>query len=360
MNRSLPLFATRSVDLTRATANRFDWLMAALSLWLVGGLYLDGWAHTHGKVDQSFFTPWHAVLYSGYLACAIALAARAVIGWRATGVWRSALPSGYSLSLLGAAIFGLGGIGDFLWHSAFGIETGIEALLSPTHLMLAVGMWLITTGPLRAAWGDPHAAGWHGLAPAILSLAYSLSIFTFFTQTAHPLPNPEMCAGPFAPSPRYLTEAMGVVSMLLQAGILMGHTLFAVRRWRLPFGAFTLIFALNGLAMSALYSGAIAQERMALLGTAMMAAGGLAADWLTVMLRPTAERSLQLRLFAFITPAAVQSAFFVSVVAVSQLWWSVHMWAGMILLVGLVGLAMSYLLAPARLPALASSASAQT
>jgi hypothetical protein len=360
MNQSFPLPATQPASRVRAGTNGFNWLMAVLSLWLIGGLYLDGWAHTHGKVDQSFFTPWHAVLYSGYLACTVALVMRAATGHRATGAWRSALPTGYSLSLLGAAIFGLGGIGDFLWHSAFGIETGIEALLSPTHLMLAVGMWLITTGPLRAAWDDPHAAGWHGLAPAILSLAYSLSIFTFFTQTAHPLPNPEMCAGPFAPSPRYLTEAMGVVSMLLQTGILMGHTLFAIRRWRLPFGAFTLVYALNGLAMSVLYDGAVTPERIALLGVLMMAAGGLVADWLNVMLRPTAERRVQLRLFAFITPAAVQSAFFVSVAAISQLWWSVHMWAGMILLVGLVGLAMSYLLVPARLPAPTSNASPQT
>jgi hypothetical protein len=28
----------------------------------VGGIFLDGWAHAHGRVDESLFTPWHAVL----------------------------------------------------------------------------------------------------------------------------------------------------------------------------------------------------------------------------------------------------------------------------------------------------------
>lgn len=108
MNQSLPLPVTQPASRARTGTNGFNWLMAVLSLWLVGGLYLDGWAHTHGKVDQSFFTPWHAVLYSGYLACAITLAARAVTGRRATGAWRNALPTGYGLSLLGAAIFRVG------------------------------------------------------------------------------------------------------------------------------------------------------------------------------------------------------------------------------------------------------------
>ena len=36
--------------------NRFDWMMVAVSFWFVGGLFLDGWAHNNGRVDNSFFT----------------------------------------------------------------------------------------------------------------------------------------------------------------------------------------------------------------------------------------------------------------------------------------------------------------
>lgn len=36
---------------------RFDWTMIVLSAWLLGGAYVDGWAHSHGKVDDTFFYP---------------------------------------------------------------------------------------------------------------------------------------------------------------------------------------------------------------------------------------------------------------------------------------------------------------
>jgi hypothetical protein len=42
-----------------------DWTVALGGLWLIGGLHLDGWAHHHIRLD-TFFSPWHAVLYSGF------------------------------------------------------------------------------------------------------------------------------------------------------------------------------------------------------------------------------------------------------------------------------------------------------
>src|SRR5438067_2248282 len=45
---------------------KFDWTATILCTLLIGGVYLDGWAHAHGKVDSTCFTPWHAVLYSGF------------------------------------------------------------------------------------------------------------------------------------------------------------------------------------------------------------------------------------------------------------------------------------------------------
>ena len=40
---------------------RFDWLMALLGVWLIGGLYLDGWAHNHNPDLETFFTPWQRI-----------------------------------------------------------------------------------------------------------------------------------------------------------------------------------------------------------------------------------------------------------------------------------------------------------
>jgi Tol biopolymer transport system component len=165
---------------------RFDWLMIAVSAWLIGGLFVDGWAHFHGMVDDSFFTPWHAVFYSGFASVAIFLG---INQWRNVSkgfaFWR-ALPQGYALSLVGAGIFALAGVGDLIWHTVFGIEIGTEALLSPTHLLLATGMVLITSGPLRAAWHRVPEMGWRMLAPMLLSATLLLAVLAFFTSYAHP------------------------------------------------------------------------------------------------------------------------------------------------------------------------------
>src|ERR1700757_2533113 len=57
---------------------RFDWIMVLVTSWGIGGLFLDGWAHSHVPQLETFFTPWHAVLYSGYLAVAVALVMKTI------------------------------------------------------------------------------------------------------------------------------------------------------------------------------------------------------------------------------------------------------------------------------------------
>jgi Tol biopolymer transport system component len=188
---SAPLSAARPrLGLVRARAVALPWLLLGTSAWLVGGIYLDGWAHHHDKLD-SFFTPWHAVLYSGWAASGGVLLATATPR-RAAGRWALELPVGYDLSLAGAALFGLGGFVDMIWHAMFGIEADVAALLSPTHLLLALGATLIVAGPLRAAWlqvGSPSGA--RGWTPVLASLAFVYAILTFMTQFAQPVVWPE-------------------------------------------------------------------------------------------------------------------------------------------------------------------------
>src|SRR5271166_2443779 len=51
----------KKTDVAQSSAS-FDWIMGILCCALVAGVVQDGWAHNHGKVDESFFTPWHAML----------------------------------------------------------------------------------------------------------------------------------------------------------------------------------------------------------------------------------------------------------------------------------------------------------
>ncbi len=171
---------------------RFDYGMILLCSWLMGGLYIDGWAHDHIPTLETFFTPWHAILYSGYGACAAFLVVNLVRNHNRGYDWPRALPKSYRLSLLGVIIFGVGGVFDLAWHTAFGIERGFEAALSPSHLTLAVGMGLILTGPLRSAWRrGGEQTDLFSLLPMLLSVIYLLSLLTFFTQDVHPFANPQ-------------------------------------------------------------------------------------------------------------------------------------------------------------------------
>jgi hypothetical protein len=189
--------ASRAVSAVRARGGALRWLMLATSAWLVGGIYLDGWAHNHGKVD-SFFTPWHAVLYSGYAASAAVLVASVRLEAR-----RLRAPRGYGLAVLGVVIFGLAGALDMLWHIVFGVEVNVSALLSPTHLLLATGATLIVLGPLRAAWlADEDRstlvagrATRHAMwVPVLGSATFAYAVLTFMTQFAQPLIWPEASA----------------------------------------------------------------------------------------------------------------------------------------------------------------------
>lgn len=171
---------------------RFDWIFAGLGALLIAGLWVDGWAHFHGLVDDSFFTPWHFLFYSAFGIVALFVAAN---HWRnvAKGYhFQRALPQGYWLSLLGVVLFAAGGVGDMIWHTLFGIEDGSEALTSPTHIMLAIGMALIITGPVRAAWlryQQGEARNWLEVGPALIGMTLLLALLAFFTSYAHPLIN---------------------------------------------------------------------------------------------------------------------------------------------------------------------------
>src|SRR5919197_6314517 len=79
----------------------FDWAMAGTAVWIVVGLFVDGWAHNHLlSTRESFFTPWHGLLYSGVGAAMGVLVAGATRNHAAGYSWREALPSGYALSFL--------------------------------------------------------------------------------------------------------------------------------------------------------------------------------------------------------------------------------------------------------------------
>jgi hypothetical protein len=320
--------------------------VALLSVWLILGLFLDGWAHVNlpGGIE-TFFTPWHAVFYAGFLALSgyhIIQANRNVTRGYS---WRRVLPRGYGLSLLGIAVFGVAGALDFIWHRLFGFEVNVEALLSPSHLLLAVGGTMICLGPVRAAMVRSSSApeeGWARLLPAVLSLFLFLSILMFFTQYVHFLTDPGAFIGPRPADTAYL-DMLGVSSSLIQASLISGVVLFALRHWSLPLGSLLLIIGGSTLLVFGMRYGDNAAHPWLLVGVLIAAA---VADVLNVASRPSVNREIAWRVFAFAMPFLVFLGYYVALIASVGTWWSVHLWLGVPVQAGIVGLLISYLLAP--------------
>ncbi len=332
----------------------FDRIAAALGLLVVLGIYLDAWAHNHGRVDQSFFTPWHGILYTafglgGTLAVYVAGRNRQ-LGYP----WRRALPRGYWLSLVGVGVFALGGVGDMIWHMLFGIESDVEAIVSPSHLMLGIGLTLMLSGPVRAALHrlpSGSAPGWRALGPLLLSVALLMALLNGFTIFAHPLADTFAASSPALEALvaevggvklsggqhlRAMVQSVGVASVLIQVALQMGFVLPLVRRWRLPFGALTLVLALPAALMC------VQHDRYLLLPGVV--AAGLIADLLARRVEPVTAGPLRFYLFAVATPAVYYALYFASLAATSGLGWTMHLVGGSIFLAGATGLLVSFLI----------------
>lgn len=327
-------------DRRRASAPE-NLVTVVLGAWLILGLFVDGWAHNNAK-PESFFTPWHGLFYSGYAATA---------AWMWSRYRRGGVPAGYGLGLIGVVAFAGGGIGDLVWHGIFGIEVDLEALLSPTHLVLFASALLVLSSPLRAAWseaddGPPSMARF---LPTLLSATLVTATVAFFLMELSPFLTNAATADPY----RFIAgnvdpdiggwlagqlHLVGFASILLTTLVLMGPTLTLLRRWRTPPGSFAILFTtVAGLAS------ALEGFR---LGITVFAAvvGGLAADLLARSLQPVRSTTTVLRVVGGVVPAVLWLAYFFTLAVFRSVGWSVEFWAGITCLSALAGLGLAVLM----------------
>lgn len=311
---------------------RWDMSVIALGGWLLGGLYIDQWAHNYLAEVETFFTPWHAAFYSGFLAVGLFLVGHMTRNWLRGYPLRRALPQGYLLSLVGLFIFAVGGATDIVWHGVFGFELAFEAVLSPPHLLLGVGMVLILASPFRAAWARVPANGatWRTLLPAVVSILFVQSICMGITTQMHPF------AVVLAGRPDVMAHVLGVASVMIQSALFMGPVLLLARRWTLPFGVVTFLFTANTLLLSFMHN------QWPWLAVAFVA--GLAADGLLRLLRVTPSRPNALRVFAILTPIILFGLYFGVIAGSGGLAWSVHLTTGAVSLGAVVSLFLAYFL----------------
>jgi hypothetical protein len=323
-----------TIDQPVGTTRRDHLATAVFGTWMIAGLFLDGWAHTHDK-PETFFSPWHGVLYSGFAAGM----AFAVVEQR-----RRRRHAGSAavepLTLLGVALFLAGAVTDMVWHEVFGIEVDLEALLSPTHLLLMVGGLLMLSGPIRWGLSERGAAitQLRNFLPAAVTLTLATALVSFFL----------MFLSAFIPHdgfglPREATELQqvhGVASVLVTNLLLLAPMLLVLRTLVPPAGTFTILFGGVALAMAGL-------EAFEFLPLAIPAlVGGAVAEIATARIRSGAGGSKEIRVMAALVPLALWTSWFAVYAFVYDLHWPVELWTGSIVLAVLSGVGLGFLAFP--------------
>lgn len=343
-----------------AHTQQLDTIMGILTFILVSGLFIDGWAHNHGRVDDSFFTPYHLVMYSSYALFGIVLLGLHRKNINRGYTFMKAFPQGYMVSLVGVFIFGAGGLADLFWHTAFGIEEGIEALYSPSHLILGIGYSVVIAGVIQSAWVRHEAMkGWRDLWWVMLATSCLISIFTFFTQFMTFVSEfNEMLRRPFYAD--VLTTSV-IASYIVSTALMIGMVLFIMRRWRLPLGAVSAIFALNATFMGLMLLLEVRNfdlvQFLLLMSLMVVPAllAGIVADVLIWRLKATPDTPSRIRVIATLTSFVLAGAYILAIQILgitqnSSLWWEIHTWLGIPTLCAITGFLLSFLIFPPTIP----------
>ena len=159
--------------------------------------------------------------------------------------------------------------------------------------------------------------------------------------------NPQAAGSGASHSFSFEQQTIGVIAVIIQTAVVMGLVLLAARRFLLPFGALTAVLGLNAFGVAFLGNQVTGRDGgLSLLPAALVA--GLLADTLYAALRASRLRNSQLgfRLFAFGVPVAFYLIYFLTLVATTGIWWSIHLSLGSVVLAGITGWLLSYVAIP--------------
>lgn len=326
---------------TTSASRRENLLTSLFATWLIVGLFVDGWAHNNLSELETFWTPWHGLFYSGFAATG------AWIVWMVRkrlldgAALADSVPIGYRSSIVGLAVFAVGGAGDAIWHTVLGVETDVDALFSPTHILLVTGIMLIVTGPIRSLGARfPSRRVPKGeFLPAGISMTLSLLLVAFFTMYSW-APTSGIYEAPFVPNRAGGFEAVfGVLLILVTTVTVSSAVLWLASRWRVPFGTFTVMLTVIGLLMSGMLD-EFGQPWEVL----PAATAGLAADLLILRFDPAPHRMSSWMLFGGAVPLAMWTTHFALFAGFRDLGWTAELWGGVPVLGAMTGALLAYLI----------------
>ncbi|MFN8555801.1 MAG: hypothetical protein U0531_00090, partial [Dehalococcoidia bacterium] len=132
--------------------------------------------------------------------------------------------------------------------------------------------------------------------------------------------------------------SLGLAGIIVYAALITGSILLLARRWRLPFGAVTVL--VGGTAAFA----AVLEDTLAIVPGMVLA--GVVGDGLLAALRIDDGNVARTRLLGAALPAVVTAFYFVAAALAFPVRWSPALWGGAVVSAAVVGLFLSVLTAP--------------
>ncbi|NNM99012.1 MAG: hypothetical protein HKL91_04325 [Candidatus Eremiobacteraeota bacterium] len=335
-----------------------DYALSLSCLTIVTGFFIDAWAHGHVPIE-TFLTPYHGFIYLGMLAILATLATQYLRGRRLGYRGIHAFPKPYHLALVGIPIFLIAAPSDALWHAIFGLEEGVDALLSPTHQMMGLAILFIASAPIRSALsarglGTPPK-GLREQLPIAFALAAWLGLIHFGTAYAF-IPAADRGNAPPPISPLHATyftaialsyykSSLGVLVVIFQSALFAGFALFLSAQFRSAFGVLTIVLLLGNTLNAIPFTNATP-----LLATTILCSlvAGLLGDTWIALRDPHPTRPGAYRTLAVIVPLSYFACYLVVTDLTSGLWWDVHFRLGVLLWSAAVGMGLSFLAMRAR------------
>lgn len=362
------------------TTWREDLITMAVTIWPITALYFDAVGHNNRTGQESFFSLAHLFVYSGATVTGLWLTWVVVKHQLAAGVDVrrlmidfKAIPVGYGVALIGLGVLTIAGPWDLIWHEIYGFEVGVDAVYSPSHLALFFGALLVTSTGIRSMWAKADIApDLRTFAPVVISATLFLAMCSFVTMYLSVFMTNVAPTSDFVADMERFRDVSSDQSISLNAGltgygddlwplsyysighamaamvitgiVLIGPTLLMLRRWRVPFGAFTIVFTWFGLLVSIM-----TEYRDAVLIIPLVLTG-LAADLLQQRLRMTqADGRISLggiRVVGTALAAVLWLSYYAVLALDEGIGWEPTTWVGALLVGIMTGFGVAFLIAP--------------
>jgi hypothetical protein len=309
----------------------------------VTGLQLDAYAHATYPDLETFWTPWHAVLYSGIAACGFVLLWLLRPRLPRVPTYRGLLretPHALRLPVVGMALLLVGGGIDTLWHNLFGIEQGLEIFSSPSHFLIIGGMVLVATGP-ALMFADTPALRLSGGDAVLVTISALLSVLPLHIYSLHASALGEPMLGTGAEVMETFSEDGQMLHGYFGSTVLLLLPVLVVaRRWQLPRGVPTALVAAP-VVLLALMFGEPGNEWLPL----TVAAAGAVVEVLARAAAPACRAlSVDARwmVLGLLAPVAVWGAVLAVGAATVGVGWGLHMLSGVLALAAFTGLGTAF------------------